>query len=176
MLQTEGGLKIRPENLRHSGKWHKAGTITWSKRRRASARISFRVVEYLYEAEVILNFTVNGETMEQKIESVSTVQHDGGRRWWFLCSGCGRRMGVLYLPPGRTDFRCRGCYRLRYRSQQKELDFLLKPLAAELGVPKRVARRYLEEAQGVIAVAPTNWASASAPRTVDKLHRATCPE
>jgi hypothetical protein len=153
-LLTEGGLTIRPKNLRRQGCWHKAGTIRWSKGRDFSASISFKVVQYLEEAEVVLSYTVNGEPTEQKISCEPTLHHDGGRQWWFLCPGCSRRMGVLYLPPDRAAFRCRKCYGLRYRSQQRDIDFLLKPLAAELGVARRVARRYLEAAQGAILAAP----------------------
>jgi hypothetical protein len=43
------------------------------------------------------------------------------------------------------EFRCRKCYKLRYPSQEKDLDFLLKPLAAAAGVSKRTARKALEE-------------------------------
>jgi hypothetical protein len=114
------------------------------------ASVGFRVVEYLEEAEVFLSYTANGVPMEQKIELEFHIQHDGGRRWWFLCPGCRRRMGVLYLPRDRTGFRCRDCYGLRYPSQQRDLDFLIKPLAAELGVPRRVARKHFEEVREVM--------------------------
>ncbi len=54
--------------------------------------------------------------------------------------------GVLHLPvsPGYTEFLCRKCYGLYYRSQMCDLDFILRPLAAEAYVPKRIARRFLE--------------------------------
>lgn len=44
---------------------------------------------------------------------------DGGRRFWFTCFGCGRRVGKLYLPPGAYYFRCRQCHNLTYRSCQE---------------------------------------------------------
>ena len=145
MLLTEGGLQLRVEKLRHKGRWHRAGSLTWSSDKGVRAGVNFKVAEYLHEAEVVLTYRANGRPMEQKIACEPTEQFRAGRRWWFLCPGCTRRMGVLYLPPGRTEFRCRGCYGLRYRSQQRDLDFLLKPIAAAAGVPRRIVRKYLFE-------------------------------
>jgi hypothetical protein len=145
MLLTEGGLQLRVEKLRHRGQWHRAGSLSWSNGRDLSAGVDFRVAEYLHEAEVVLTYRANGRPMEQKIACEPTEQYPSGRRWWFLCPGCNRRMGVLYLSPGRTEFRCRGCYSLRYRSQLRDLDFLLKPLAAAAGITRRAARKYLYE-------------------------------
>ncbi len=45
----------------------------------------------------------------------------GGRRPWWQCPVCGRRCGVLYLPPGAGRFACRQCYRLAYASQQDRM-------------------------------------------------------
>jgi hypothetical protein len=55
-------------------------------------------------------------------------------------------MGVLYLPLGAKEFRCRDCHRLRYESQEHAQNFLLFPIMAATGVPKRIARRALREA------------------------------
>jgi len=47
-----------------------------------------------------------------------------GRRWWFICpmeidgEDCNRRVGVLYLPNGKS-FGCRHCHNLTYRSCQE---------------------------------------------------------
>ena len=133
------------ENLRNKGQWHHAGSLNWSNSRGLSAGVDFKVVEYLHEAEIVLAYRVSGQLTEQRIACEPTQQHDGGRRWWFLCPGCSRRMAVLNLPPGKSEFRCRFCYGLRYLSQQRDLDFLLKPLAAAAGVPRRIARKYLFE-------------------------------
>jgi len=46
----------------------------------------------------------------------------GGTRPWFICpieSGsepCGRRVGILYLPPNASHFGCRACWDLTYAS------------------------------------------------------------
>jgi hypothetical protein len=53
----------------------------------------------------------------QQVEMVSTPGNFGGRLRWFVCPGCGRRAGKLYLPKGETIFLCRLCHRLEYRQQ-----------------------------------------------------------
>jgi hypothetical protein len=59
----------------------------------------------------------------------------GGVRRWFLCpsfrsgSPCRRRVGKLYLPPGRWNFACRDCWNLTYVSAQthdKRVNWLAK--------------------------------------------------
>jgi len=39
-----------------------------------------------------------------------------GRRWWFICNGCGRRATRLYFRG--QQFGCRQCHRLSYESQR----------------------------------------------------------
>ena len=141
MRRTEEALHFSVENLRSGGKWLRAGVMSWGDR----ASVGFRVIEYCDEAEVFLDYTVNGVPVQQKIPSLTTRQRVG-RRWWLLCPGCSRRMGVLYLPPGAKEFRCRHCYGLRYESQEHDQDFLLFPIMAATGAPKRIARRALREA------------------------------
>lgn len=53
----------------------------------------------------------------QQVEIVSTPGNLGGRLRWFVCPGCGRRAGKLYLPKGEAIFLCRLCHRLEYRQQ-----------------------------------------------------------
>lgn len=36
-----------------------------------------------------------------------------GLRRYFLCE-CGSRVNKLYLPPGKSQYKCRVCYKLRY--------------------------------------------------------------
>jgi hypothetical protein len=66
-----------------------------------------------------LTFTVSvnggeGEDVEQTVYLERTPCRFGGERPWFLCPGCGRRVGVLY---GRRRFLCRLCHKLAYASQ-----------------------------------------------------------
>ena len=64
---------------------------------------------------VLLNYTMGGRPMRQRVPILATPCHFGGRRQWFACPHCARRVAVLYL---RTDgFLCRHCNRIVYASQ-----------------------------------------------------------
>ena len=54
------------------------------------------------------------------IHLVRTPAINQGERLWFSCPVCHKRVGQLYLPPGRTMFLCRHCHNLTYESRQKE--------------------------------------------------------
>ena len=92
----------------------------------------------------------DGEThdIEEPIWLQTTPSAVGGRRWWFTCAqvvnarACGRRVGKLYLPPGRRYFGCRHCYDLTYTSCQEshKYDRLFGQLAAGTGVHERLVK------------------------------------
>ena len=71
-----------------------------------------------------LHYTLTGtrERVEYRLDLTTTSPGFGGQRWWFNCPGikpgrpCGRRVGKLYLPPGRQFFGCRHCHQLTYTS------------------------------------------------------------
>ncbi len=48
---------------------------------------------------------------------VATSCFFGGKRYWFLCPRCNRRTGILYFV--QSEYTCRSCSRLAYRSQQR---------------------------------------------------------
>ena len=74
-------------------------------------------------------------------------------RWWFLCplTGCGRRVGKLYLPPGGRYFGCRHCYDLTYESCQEshKFDGMYRMLAAQAGIPPANVKRLLNRERGL---------------------------
>ena len=54
-----------------------------------------------------------------------------GRRAWFQCPGCDRRVRKLFRPPGpNTEFKCRECHDLTYTSQQERERSPLDPVYA----------------------------------------------
>jgi hypothetical protein len=97
--------------------------------------IHFSVIEYPRYA-LALNITDalggNGTT-RPAIPVTTSVPHFGGRRFWFKCPSCGRRVGRLYRPWEQSKFACRGCHYLTYRTSQthnKRIDALRRnPLA-----------------------------------------------
>jgi hypothetical protein len=64
---------------------------------------------------VRLLYTINGRHVDEFIDLAWTDCGFGGRRPWFRCPGCGRRVGILYR---EHTFNCRHCCDLRYRSQR----------------------------------------------------------
>ena len=87
--------------------------------------ISYRVNTQAAAGQLRLLYTttVSGtkHEMDYQVQLQTTPCNYGGVRWWFTCplSGCGRRVGKLYLPPGGRYFGCRRCYQLTYRSCQE---------------------------------------------------------
>jgi hypothetical protein len=63
--------------------------------------------------------TRNGQKIpcDYSVDLDRTACHFGGVRYWFVCPGCSRRVGVLYLALGWDEFRCRHCLGLVYESQ-----------------------------------------------------------
>jgi hypothetical protein len=63
--------------------------------------------------------------VSEQVRLLSTRPNFGGERLWFACSlqlngkSCNRRVGKLYLPPGESQFACRQCHNLTYRSSQE---------------------------------------------------------
>lgn len=78
-----------------------------------TASINFRIVpgegielEYQYAGEPVPVFMAR---------IVTTTPNYGGRRYWFMCPGCGRRVRYLY---GGRLFHCRTCHGLTYATTQ----------------------------------------------------------
>ena len=78
--------------------------------------------------QIYLPFKRQGEIFNQSIQISKTPCHYGGYRYWFICSNCKRRVGVLYR---QGYFKCRHCLGVNYRTQlQQPQDRLFKRLNA----------------------------------------------
>jgi hypothetical protein len=75
----------------------------------------------------------------QGIPLLTTQLRSGGKRYWFSCPNCKRRVGRLHLPYGMSYFLCRRCYDLTYMSCQESHKF--DWFFAEIGVHPSVGRR-----------------------------------
>lgn len=81
------------------------------------------------EQSAVIRFTRDRREHAQEIALTFTPCRLGGRRAWFSCPSCARRVGKVYLPcsmyNGRGQrvarFRCRFCYGLTYE-QRRERD------------------------------------------------------
>jgi len=63
-----------------------------------------------------LVFPMGGGRVRQEIRLTYSTGPHGGKRSWFVCPTCRRRIGVLYHANG-LPFRCRTCCKLAYPSQ-----------------------------------------------------------
>lgn len=55
------------------------------------------------------------EDINLNLPVVCTSPHFGGKRYWFLCPKCGKKVAFLY---GGKYFWCRDCHNLSYPTQQ----------------------------------------------------------
>lgn len=131
----------------------KSGTITWTNsfgEKTSSIGVS---VYTLYENKYVrFYYTITKRNTGEKIECDYKVQltttpcHFGGVRYWFICPiinngiSCGRRVGVLYQPPGENYYGCRYCYNLSYESRNEPR--LARP--GGIGYPIVVERKFEE--------------------------------
>jgi hypothetical protein len=110
-------------------------------------------VEYLVRGGSVLMLAFwSGESRRrQEVALAFTVPNYGGRRVWFLCPECGRRVGRLYLPERAKLFACRGCHHLAYESAQASRAGyyeVFKSQARRTGGTSRWARELFREAWG----------------------------
>ncbi len=88
--------------------------------------------------------------MHYTIDFTSTPCNYGGKRYWFLCPVCGKRVGKLYLLPEGRYYECRTCYSLTYRGCKEHdagVDAIIKnPYLAS----SKIAERNLTHARLVL--------------------------
>ena len=96
-----------------------AGNLSWTCRGEPSGNINYRVAN----DTLILSYKhrrhrdAEWESVEQRIPILSTPCNYGGKRYWWQCPPCGRRVAVLY--GAGKYFLCRNCHNLSYASQQE---------------------------------------------------------
>lgn len=108
------------------------GTWSWRRDDKLYGILAYRIEE---RKTLILDYIAKNEEINQSIILVTTIQPQGGKRYWALCprQQCMRLCANLYLPVGRKIFACRKCYNLTYRSsnQSHQLDWLYGRIAFE---------------------------------------------
>lgn len=92
------------------------------------------------DVDALILYCVDGREVSERVALDSTPCSYGGRRWWWLCPGCGGRCAILYL---RERFECRTCSGLTYVTSQAS-EWVRRARKA-----KRLRRR-LESPLGVI--------------------------
>jgi len=157
---TESQRRVDIRFLKKQG-WlipNTVGTLSWTSRGKPSGNINYHIGSNHMVLDY--NIQINGgdwQPIEQTVFFNWTPCNFGGRRQWFLCPGCGRRVAVIY-GAGRL-FLCRHCHRLTYGSQQETRPFRLlrrsRKIKERLGVdhpmdwptvkPKGMHRRTFNE-------------------------------
>ena len=92
-----------------------SGTVRWYRGKEEVGSIRVRA---LSNAVIELSYLFDRrELICYEVGLTWTPCHFGGQRPWFICPGCGKRVGKLYAP-GKY-FLCRYCYDLAYQSQRE---------------------------------------------------------
>lgn len=120
---TEDSLPLDIRRLRRAGALNPGRPVSWqwTLNDRVYASIQIRADQW----QVTLSYlhTPRGcaaESISQTVPLETTPCALGGRRQWFTCPGCSRRVAVIY-GVGRL-FACRGCKGLAYSCQAESAD------------------------------------------------------
>lgn len=110
------------ENADGAGKEGKKGEfIARTSKNQGELTISYWVDLNSEPIALDLTFTKNLFNFEpgvsQKID-LCVQELSMGTRWFFICQGCGKRRGVLYMAKGFHSFSCRDCQNLIYESSR----------------------------------------------------------
>jgi len=113
------------------------GEVRWFRRGVETDSITYS----LKESESVYVLTLHSP-LNQDISLVTTELPWGGKRYWFSCPNCMRRVGRLHLPPGESHFFCRGCYDLTYMTCQESHKF--DWFFGQIGIHPSLGRRLLK--------------------------------
>lgn len=96
----------------------RVSSLSWSQNGQKQASINM----WAEDGHIVLKYRSKerGGEWEDKQYPVFldwTACHFGGKRPWFLCPCCGRRVAVLW---GRAIYACRHCHNLAYECQREE--------------------------------------------------------
>jgi len=102
------------ENAKFNGEiyWKRTADKGISKVIASSKIVSNFIGENSY---IELSYTYNNENVDYKIQIIASEPNYGGKRYWFVCPQCGKKVAFLYF---RKEFLCRHCLNLCYRTQQ----------------------------------------------------------
>ena len=128
-----------------------SGILRWTLNGKPTGSIGYRVES----SRMILTYRQRengGEwvDIQQCIHFDHTECNYGGKRCWFLCPGCNRRVAVLY---GDKYFLCRKCLNLTYSTQQESPPFRLTSKAQKirerLGASLNTSDHIIEKPKGM---------------------------
>ena len=122
LLQLSIGWLKRHKYLLENAKIN--GVLTWKRYSDGCPPRKIAFLKYIAnfigeERSITLRYTYNGtKDIEHKILVTYSIPYYGGKRYWFICPKCGRKVAFLY---GAKYFLCRHCQNLSYPTQQMDL-------------------------------------------------------
>jgi len=156
-MMVEEAKKIDTADLNKQGKFngkYSQGSLSWEDEDDIS-KIEYEIrldSEYGGWMRLVYQFYDDDGgpyDFDRKIKLTTSPCNYGGRRWWFHCPDCGRRVRVIYLICDSL-FKCRKCCDLRYRSSQRAPNRAinrLKRLCAATGAPFEYWKMRIEAKQ-----------------------------
>lgn len=105
--------------IRFRGSWQWTRTLYSGETNKSVIGYSVEITPADGRGKLRLNFTCNGEAIEQTIRLEAMPRHYGGVQWYGRCPQTGDRASKLYLPPGGKRFLSRRAYRLAHAIQNE---------------------------------------------------------
>ncbi|RRD69505.1 MULTISPECIES: hypothetical protein [unclassified Desulfovibrio] len=128
---TDDMHSLDVRKMQRTGCLQQGASFVWEWRRDGE-RVSAITVNAYAGALALTYCTGQGNALKSHLLNVAldwTPCTFGGRRPWFLCPSCGRRVAILY---GGAAFLCRACHRLGYWTQGQRADSRLHYKAARI--------------------------------------------
>jgi hypothetical protein len=119
-VRLESGLKLDLNKLMRDGHVKRGqlgrGTISWS---RGGESVAEGSLEVCLPPESPGWFALKVGSLDQRIQLHAAQRHFGGAQLYFVCPVTGRRVSVLWLPPGARRFASRHAWgrQVAYGSQ-----------------------------------------------------------
>ena len=107
--------------LARRGYLHPFFKYDWVWRTNKGANQTTVTITVLTDALELVFMMYGNAGVHQRVQLTYSLGPRGGRRTWFSCPTCRRRVGVLYHANG-LPFRCRACCKLAYPSQYRSRD------------------------------------------------------
>lgn len=120
------------------------GNLRWLRAERETGSCWFHVKIDDMDDSIIFSYKYNDKAHRDVKVNLSWYSPGfGGRRYFFVCPLCGRRMRTLHFRFG--EIACRLCHDLTYRScnENHYFDWLCKRMAIGLSAPWTEIKRYL---------------------------------
>ena len=107
------------KELARGGWLYPLSTYGWVWRTNKGTQETSVTITVLKDAEALqLVYRMGSYSIQQDVRLAYSIGLRGGKRPWFVCPTCPRRVGVLYHADDQP-FRCRICLKLSYPSQYR---------------------------------------------------------